>query len=745
MPKYINTELTNSVTSVYGDLTKTFAAGRATQRTFGGKEVLSPALTTFADVQTSFGIAPGHCLMNPATGRKFEVQNVTTNSPTILAFTFDIDTGDWVYIGKIIMTLPLGTHSYRGFDFDDSNTSNIKIILSSTVTTALCQGGTFKTWNVALSDFTLAGTTIYMATSTNQKAVYFDQYSGQVGLNHLGTTSGGVGHGRVLNTVASQTKYFQQNGTAALPVIYGWDTSLGNPSVDGTVTNGIESKTTLFAGTSPAAFFSMGASQNGYSTTAPTAAAFEAVILQNGTTNIPSNFVASTTTQTLYYMRDLQLVGGIWYFNLSTTATGAAVTPATNSATFTMMRGNGITTSHSLLKTNALTPALTGTILQTNSFGCTIPTDVPAAASLNGEDCLFLATGTNLYLVKVSDISDGGTTWSSRSEVNLLPGLSDPQITTPAALTARHSSYLDRWVYITNTSKFVLKPHQNNKIDKIFGALSNLTYEAINYSSVPFGMAAIVTLNIEAGWAFITGSTAGQRGVIACDLWSDDFFGNTYLITKQLHVPPGSVLRFFTTDEASADFTGDLVYYIRSAGTASDPIFNTASGGWTQYFPYEDNSPSLLGPYFQVKIGWKIIHDNNTSPAQIHTVVICYDEPGEIDKNFTWCHERISKSGDSPMAVSVRQVKSLASAPTKFLLVGTDDAGNTVKTIDSSIDASSFECTSNSGTSYGAFTNMSNFMTTYNSSSGNTEIKVTVNSPPNPLTTPYVTWSFYYV
>lgn len=739
--KSLSCELTNSTTTVYGDTTKTYLAGRATPSTFMGKDVVAPGLTTFADVNTTFGIVPGHCIVNPATGRKFELQNATTNTPTVLAFNFNLATGVWSYIGKVILTLPIGVHTYRGFSFDDSNPSNIKLMVSSTVTTSLFQGGTYYTWNLALADFTVAGTTIFMATSTNQKAVYFAQYAGQVGLNHVGTTSGGVGSGVNLVSLANRTKFFQQNGTAALPQIYVWDTSLGNPSVDGTVTNGISSQTTLYAGTSPAAFFRMGASQNGYSTTAPIASAAETVIVQNGTTNVPTNLTATpiNTAQTVYFIRDLQFVGGIWYFNLSSAAGGVAITPATNSATFTMMRASGVTTSHSVLKTGNITPALTGTLLQTHSFGCTTPVNVPLAPALNNQDCLFITTSTTLYLGLISDLVDGSTTWGSNTPANMLgTGL---DIVVPSILLARYSSYLDRWVYVTNTSKFVMKKHQNNSIDKVFGALSNIYYELQNLPSVPLGMAAITTINVSGGWLFVAGSTTGQRGVISCDLYSDDSFGVTYIVSKVLKVPFGSKLRFFTTDEAATDFTGDLVIYVRSANTSTDPVFSSASGGWVSYDPYQDQAPASLGPYFQVKLAYEIIKDNNTSPAQLHDFVVAYDEPGEIDKHFTWSHERTSKAGDSPMIVSVRQVEQLAFTPTKFILTGQDDAGNSVVTIDSSVTPAVFAQTLNSGSSYVTFTNMATFISTYNSGSGNTELKITVASPP---AIPYVTWSFKY-
>ena len=743
MPKYIKAGLTDSTTLTYGDTSKTYLAGRVRTNTIMGKDVVAPPLVSFADIVTTFGVAPGHCIINPVTGRKFELQNVTTNSPTVLCFNFDTTTGTWSYIGKIIMTLPAGVHSYRGFDFDDSNPSNIKVMISSTVTTALCQGGTFYTWNVALSDFTISGTTIPTATGSNQKAVYFAQYAGQLGLNHTGTTSGGVAHGKNLATVANQTKFFQQNGTAAAMQIYGWDTSItSTPTVNGAVTNGVASSTTGFVGTSPLAYFSMGASQNGYSTTANTAAAFESVVLINGTTNIPTNFTASPfgTAQTIYYMRDLQLVAGTWYFNLATTAVGAAVVPATASATFSMTRQGGISSSHSLLKTGNISPALTGTILQSNCFGTTIPTSVPAAPAINGQDSLFLATNTSLYLGKVSDLADSSTSWSTLSGVNLLGTGVD--VVTPTATLAQYSQQLDRWIYVTNTSKFIVKPHQNNLITRNFGALSNLYLEAQSYLSVPAGLSAIITLASGAGWMFITGSATGQRGVVACDLYSDDLFGYSYIISKVMRVPVGSKLRFFTTDEGGADYTGDVTYYIRSATTATDAIFNSVTGGWVAYNGYQDEAPDSIGPFFQIKVGYNIIVDSkNISPAQLHDIIVCYDEPGEIDKNFVWSSEYTTQSGNSPMTVGIRQITALTATPTKFLLVGYDDSGNAQVTIDSSVTPSAVSLSSNSGASFTTFTSMANFMSSYNSSSGNTVIKFTVTSPP---AVTYLTWSFTY-
>ena len=565
------------------------------------------------------------------------------------------------------------------------------------------------------------------------------------------------------------------------------------------------------------AYFSM-AAQNGYSTTANTAAQFETVALLAGTTAVPTGFTASPFggAQTLYYMRDLQrlftfnvtaLTGtivagatfsnngvtftvnqayaagvtsivaatpagwngtlptasgtlalvantgtqtaitfssntaGSWYFNLSATSTGVLIAPTSASAALTMVRGAGQSSTHSLLKTGTQSTALTGTILQAHSFGAAVPVSVPASAALNNADCLFISTSTNLYMGKVSDLVDGSVSFASLTGVNALGTTTD--IVTPTIAFARYDGTIDRWVYVTNTSKFIMKPHQNNMISKIFGSPNIDYFEAQNPVSVQNGLAAIVSLNVVAGWAFITGSTTGQRGVVACDLRADDYFGFSYIISKVMKVPAGSLLRFFTTDEAYSLFTGDAIFYVRSGATATDPIFTTdLTSGWTQFQPYQDQGAVAIGPYFQVKIGSQILQDNSScSPPQIGDVVVVYDSPGSIDDHWAWVGERTTQSGVSPMKVSTRLMYAHETTPSKFKLIGYDDSGNVVQTIDSSITPSAFAQSANNGTSYTTFTSMAAFMSGFNVAGGTTELAITISSPP---AIPFVTWSFKY-
>lgn len=702
MSKVKNLNLQNSISSSY-DKTKTTYAGRVSQTTKEGQLVLGPPLTKFADVFTAYGVAPGHCVINPTTGRKFELQNVNTNVPQVLAFTFDINTGDWVYIGKITMTLPPGTHTYRGFNVDDSNSSNIRVYVTSTVTTTTCLGGVYSARNLLLSDFTPVGTTILPSSSVTagQKAVYFSQYASQVGQQHTGTASGGVALGLYTSaSPANQTKYFMQNGTATTLQIYGFDSALGSSAVAGLVTNGISAQTSPYAGTSPSAYFTMGASQNGYSTVANTAAAFEAVIVQNGTGNVPANFTstAPATAQTVYFLRDLQLVGGQWYFNLSTTSTGAAVVPTSSVSSFTMMRAYGISTTHSVFKTGNITPSLTGTLLLNQTFGATTPVNVPAGPTLNNSDCLQLATTSNLYLGKISDLADGSSSWSSLVGVNALGTGVD--IVAPSISTADYSSVLDRWVFVSNTSKFYIKPHQNNIIEKAMGSLVTKYYEGQNPVAVQPGLAALVTIKLGQGWLFMTGSTTGQRGVVAVDLYSDEMFDNSYIISPITQVEPGSILRYVSSVESYWDYTDNVDVYLRSASTASDAIFNTASGGWTQVDYSKDNFPTAIGPYFQVKVKFNIATDQQGCPAQINDIIVAYTSSQELSEYWAGDVDNTTANGITPSRTAFYLTKQYSSTVPTLYFRAYDASGNLVVSANTSANASLFEYSTNGGTSW---------------------------------------------
>lgn len=702
MPKIIKLGLQDSISATYNK-TKTTYNGRVSQSTKEGQLVLGPPLTRFIDIMTDQGFAPGQVCVNAQTGRIFALQNINSGVATISAHNFNATTGDCTIIGKIMVNPVAGTRTIRGFNVDDSNPTNIKIFIATTVSTTTCLGGMYIVDNVDLSDFTISGTMIYPASSTSpgQKASYSMQYASEVGRNHLGITSGGVGLGRYTSTdIANKTKYFMQNGAATTLQIYGFDYSIGPCDVAGKIVNGVSCQTSPYSGTSPAAYFTMGASNNGYSTLANTVAAFEAVIVQDGTNPVPSNFssTAPNSNQNVYYVRDLQLVSGQWYFNLSASSIGVAVPPTSATTNFTMMRAYGISTSHSIFKTGILSPAPAGTLLTNQTFGCITPANVPIAPSLNNEDCIQLATSSSLVLAKISDLTDGGTTWPSMSQANAFGSGTD--FILPSIAMADYSSVLDKWIFQSTTFKLHVKSHQNNSLDKVGGGIVTKYYETLNPPSIAQGLAAVISLKAGNGWIVTSGGSIGQRGLSLFDLLSDSMFDTSYVISPIKKVENNSILRFVRSIKSLVSYTDDINVYIRSANSASDPIFNSPTGGWILTVRSKDNNPMAIGPYFQVKVTFEALTDNQASPAQLNDLMLTYTSPYELSDYWAGDVDNTSRNGEVPTRTAFYLTKTYTTSVPQLFFRAYDPAGALVITADTVTDTSSFEYSTDNGTTW---------------------------------------------
>ena len=163
--------------------------GRVFQKTINGQQVMGPILTNFIDVQTLTAVTPLYSYYSSTTKRLY-VLSTASASPTVLLFNFDptmnlLGSNPWTYVGKVILTLANAaatTHSFRGFKVHDINPANIMILISSTGSVAI-NGGTFVGYKIVLADFVPGGTTLWAATQTNQKAVYFLQDYNGLGVN----------------------------------------------------------------------------------------------------------------------------------------------------------------------------------------------------------------------------------------------------------------------------------------------------------------------------------------------------------------------------------------------------------------------------------------------------------------------------------------------------------------------------------------------------------------------------------
>ena len=311
------------------------ALGRISSKSINSSTVYGPALTAFIDTQTQQGFAPDFISMVPTQNLLFAIGAISA-TPSVYAYNFNYTTGVYSYIGKVVMGLtntPAQTHVIKDF-WAWSDGTNVRIGLATTATTNQ-QFGCFVTY-AALSAFTTGGTNCYQATATGQtNATYFLQPGDYYGLTYNTTTQAALGfeYCYLSSSAGVQTKAVLLDATAAAPRYLVWDLN-SNPSVAGTVLNGVNSSATSYTGTNPAAFFTMSA-QNGYNTTVPIAGAMENIILMNGTGAAPTvagvsvytgGAFMSTANANTAAMRDLQQQYTLGLSSSVTVASGTTVT-----------------------------------------------------------------------------------------------------------------------------------------------------------------------------------------------------------------------------------------------------------------------------------------------------------------------------------------------------------------------------------------------------------------------------------
>lgn len=584
--------LLDDVVSVY-DQTKTFIAGRCYSKTVDGKTALGPPLNRFADAFTLAGTVPEpNGTVCTQHGRLVTIQAEAGGLSVVTLFTKNFATGAISYVGKIQVATPdvaSTTTTKRSVKlFDNAGTTGFKLLISTTGS-VLINGGTFMVNKVDLADFVPTGfPTFNFATGNDQKAVYFMQDPANIGVNHLQQATAGS----ILDRTAS--RLYAHNGVAATHQYYVFDLSVAptytTAAITGTeATNIINHAGHTFNNNDPIVFLT----------------------LTGG---------AGLTANTVYFVRNA--VAGVSY-EVSATSGGASINFTTDVSAGTVGRAFGTSTSNFLHKTGNL-PALLGTLLLTDSEDFAQPTSTGFVA-IDGFDCAFFATSTNLYMGRLSELTSGAVTWPSLNTVNLLG--SPNQIVAPAPTYAAWSSVLQKVVYSVG-QVFVMKPFANNVIDRIFGGANNRFFEGITTEVVEFQpFTSITSMDIESGWLFITNASTGQRGIMTCDLQSDSLFDYSYLTTKVMNTPQ-AILKFITTLDALYDFTGSLDVYYRTSG------FGSASGGWVS-IPFAEDLTSFAGAdQIQFKIAFATLGLDTSIHAQLCEFFLGYDS--QTDNSDNW-------------------------------------------------------------------------------------------------------------
>lgn len=655
--RFLSADLLADTTLVY-DQTKTTLYGRAQTHTVDGDTAIGPPLNKFIDVFTDMAFTPspsGTYLTQ--NGRLFHISSFSSGIATISLHSFNLSTGQVAPIGKINITLPnnaVTTHTVRSLKVYDADPSAMKIAVQTTGS-VVTNGGLFIANNVNITDFTMIlSVTLPMATSTDQKAVYFYQRTTEMGPQNLMTS----GTGMVLDYAAANI--YCHNGVAATHQYYKFDLSVA-PSVDKTYTG------VVVTAASPAVVTSVA---HGYADNSR-------IVFTVGT--LPTGL----SLNTVYYVRGSTANT----FNLSLTTGGANInTSGSPGSGLTIMRAFGESNDAFVLKTGNL-PALSGVLLNSDSEDFAIPQHGPVATL--AQDCAFLATNTNLYLGKLSDLTDLLTTWTSLSTVNIL-GASN-EITAPALLSATWSNILDGIIYITTGPIFVYKKFISNQIITLFGGSNNRYLETMSgIETIELQALAYVSLDVESGYLVATGSTVGQRGSYVADLRSDANFQYSHVITKVLSTNGGTA-KFITTLDKIFDYTGGLEVYYRTSG------FGIDTGGWTAIDFATDLSAISILDEIQFDIYFTTLGLDTSIPAQLVEFILGYEPLSEISSKWKGSADNSSREGESPYYSAFRMVVSDSG---KKYFRAYNDANALVQTANTEDDFTDFDYSPDNGATW---------------------------------------------
>lgn len=626
--KTIKADLLNDVVSVY-DQTKTTIQGRVHSKIIDGQEVLGPALNRYIDLNVdTVGVitAPSATYISP-NGRIFNMNTLTGTASATGEFLYNIScheldqvTGDIVYLGMIRAVIGVRAttaHVLRSLKVIDDGITGWRIFVTTTAATVI-YGGVACVNNVDRADFSQVSPTVFnFGKSSDAKATYLLQDPANIGVNQLNIASAGS----VLDRVAN--RLYVHNGVSATHQYYVYSTNAAmtydSQSANiNSATSRIEITGHPYLDNDPIQLF---------------------------------NLVGGTglTDNTLYFVRNRTAND----FQVSATSGGAAINITAN-GTGTVGRAFGTVGSAFVHKTGNL-PALTGTLLANDSEDLA----VPGHTSLAGKRCSFFATSAantgRLYMGRLDELTSGATTWPSLITVNQIGTLN--QITSLTATSVAWSTVLDKAViYTTAGNILIIKPFQDNMIDRIMGGSNSTYFEGVANPIVPVSFIAATAMDIDEGWLVLASATTGQRGNFVCDLRSDAIFDHSFIVTKVLDTPD---LTFNSINfmEKLFDYTGILKVQYRTSG------FGSISGGWTDINIVQDISAVAAADQIQFKILFDTLSLDTSIHAQVSELLLSVVSNFEISDNFEYSDDNSDNTSPSRIAFRLKRAYS-SSVPT---------------------------------------------------------------------------------
>ena len=665
------------------DKTKPYLAGRVYSKTISGLPVYGPSMTGFINTQLDTGAAPQASYTSP-NGRQFQVFTITAGIAIIALYNIDL-TGQTapVYVGRIFARVPNAAataHTLKGFHVWDGANAGVVTgwqIYLGTTGSVLINGGMFIVNKVALADFSpLSPPTIEMAITSDAKAVYMVQDTATQGAANTLTAMQGLALDR-----ATRRVYFHNNVLATTQFAVVDPSVAQNVSVQTASASNVNAAATTFNFTG-----------HGYAANDP--------VVLIGT--VPTGFTASTqaAAQTVYFVRNPTANT----FELSLTSGGASILGTSVVSGTQATRAFGQSTSAWLgIRTGTVT-GFAGVFLLTNCEDIITPSqslDPSIPSAVNGQTCLFVSTTSNVYMIKVSEITNGATTFPTMVTVNVQG--SGTEYTGITAVYAIYSETTGRIIIVSNVSQFYVKRWINSVIQQEFGGLDTTNLE--NSANIPYTFAGVTASQLEAknGFLFFTLSTINQRGVLYMDFRSDNSFNYSFITSQVRDTSDVAFAKTIQTVEALFDLTSTMQFSYKTAATSSDAIFNDPTTGWTSIEQASDLTSVSLNNFTQFRIGFDIAVGNINTPSQLNELFLSYIGKTEMSEYWGLDVDNTTQGNTSPNYIAFVQKKVYPTMPTEMFVRGYDSNGNqTVGTLGTVTNSGVVSNSTNGGTSWSA-------------------------------------------
>lgn len=336
-------------------------------------------------------------------------------------------------------------------------------------------------------------------------------------------------------------------------------------------------------------------------------------------------------------------------------------------------------------------PALTGTLLLTNSEEYTVPTSGPNS----GQPCVIFHTSNTMYRGRLSELTNGATTWPSLEFANNLGNVNS--FTTVATIRAAFSESTQKVILLSSSSStpatVIIKDFTNDQHDIVCTLLSPNNNEAVSRELYKF-KAPIAFIGFDAKNGYLAGisGTTGARGVYTAAFDVDDIFDTTSIISPVIDIQNELIFRF-TAGFVKPEFASPIVVYYRTSG------FGSPTGGWIKA-PDDLDFGGISSPtgLIQIKITYQVFINDATNGLQLYSAGLIVVDRNAISENWEYSHD--DSTPGNPSRVAFRLKKAYSTVVPQLFFRARDLSDNLFVQSNTTDDSGLFEYSTDGGVNW---------------------------------------------